>query len=353
MMNPKEFDCIIDGQKVSLFTLVNKNGIRVYITNYGGRIVSINTPDRNGNFDDIILGYSSISGYVADDAYMGAIVGRYADIINGGRFNLNRKEYHLNKNYGQHSIHGGLKGFDKVVWKVMQCGANALKLYYLSKDGEENYPGNMDVWTTYHLTDDNELILEFLAHTHSDTILNLTSHPYFNLSGHNAGNILNHRLMINSRKYAPVNDDLIAGDNLKFTENTPFDLYKLSRIGDLINQENEQLKFAGGYDHNFCLENENKILRLAAIVLDDTSGRSLELSTSEPALHFYSGNSLNGISNFAKDNAVYRKHDGFCLEAQHFPYSFKEGCSPSTILRAGDNYTDLIVYKFGGITCEN
>ena len=347
MMQPVKYESFIGGQKTELFSLTNNYGVCIQITNYGGRLVSITVPDKNGNFADIILGYDSIRGYITDEAYMGAIVGRYADIIPNGCFVLNGKEYQLNKNYGQHSIHGGTKGFDKVVWNVLYNDNQSLKLHYFSKDGEGNYPGNLNVWATYTLTDDNELTLEFKAQTDADTILNLTSHPYFNLAGHQSGKIPDHELYINARKFAPVNHDLIAINDLHFVKNTPFDFYKPRRIGDLIILDDDQLKPADGYDHNFCMENEDKTLRLAAIVTDPVSGRSLAVITTEPALHFYSGNSLNNISGFTKDRAMYSKHAGLCLEAQNFPYSYRETHFPSGILKADDKYKGLIIYKFG------
>lgn len=348
MMNSAKYESFVYGQKTELFSLKNIHGVCIQITNYGGRLVSITVPDKNGNFADIILGYNSIEEYLTDEAYMGAIVGRYADIIPNGCFALNGKEYRLNKNYGQHSIHGGKKGFDKVAWNVLYKDNQSLKLHYFSKDGEENYPGNLNVWATYTLTDANELTLEFKAQTDADTLLNLTSHPYFNLSGEQSGNILDHKLYINARKYAPIDPDLIAINDLQWVKNTPFDFYtKPVRIGDGINVDCDQLKLADGYDHSFYLENEDKTIRLAAIVTDPVSGRNLEIITTEPALHFYSGNSLDSSSGLEKGIQNYCKHGALCLEPQYFPYSFHEDHFPSAILRADCEYNGSIIYKFG------
>lgn len=339
-----KFDCSIDGKKVSLYTLVNCNGVKIDITNYGGRLITINLPDRYGIFKDVILGYDSITEYIHDDAYMGAIVGRFADVINGGKFVLNKKKYQLKKNFGNHAIHGGENGFDKVVWNVENSDGQRLKLHYLSNDGEENYPGNMNVWVTYSLDNDNKLRLDFLAESDSDTILNLTSHPYFNLSGHDSGTILNHLLKINAQMYATINNSFIPNGELRRVENSPFDFRNSKIIGTSICDNDEQLINADGYDHSFYLTREDGELKLAASLTDNISGRNLNVFTTEPALHIYTSNCLDTSG---KQGATYRRRDAICLEAQHFPDSPNIEVFPSTVLKAGEKFSSSIIYQFG------
>lgn len=342
-----KFDCSIDGKKVSLYTLVNCNGVKIDITNYGGRLITINLPDKYGIFKDVILGYDSITEYIYDDAYMGAIVGRYADVINGGKFVLNKKKYQLKKNFGNHAIHGGENGFDKVVWDVESSDGQSLKLHYLSNDGEENYPGNMNVWVTYSLDNDNKLRLDFLAESDSDTILNLTSHPYFNLSGHDSGTILNHLLKIDAQMYATINNSFIPKGELRGVENSPFDFRNPKIIGTSICDNDEQLKNADGYDHSFYLTRDDRELKLAASLTDNISGRNLNVFTTEPALHIYTSNCLDTSARKGKQGATYRRRDAICLEAQHFPDSPNNEVFPSTVLKAREKFSSSIIYQFG------
>lgn len=338
----------INENKVMLYILSNKNNMTVKITNYGGIITSIMLPDKNGKIGDVVLGYDSLSNYVENNPYFGAIIGRYGNRIANGKFNLNGTEYILAKNDGPNHLHGGLKGFDKVVWnaeEIQKEDTVGLKLSYLSKDGEEGYPGNLNVTVTYKLNNDNELRIDYSAVTDKRTIVNLTSHSYFNLKDAGASSILDHELMINADKFTPIDSTFIPTGNLSSVENTPFDFRKFRMIGERINDEAEQLKFGLGYDHNFVLNNSEKKLKLAAKVKENSSGRMFEVLTTEPGIQFYSGNFLDG-SITGKNNIVYNYRNGFCLETQHFPDSPNHPNFPSTVLEPGTEYTSTTVYKF-------
>ncbi len=339
------FGQLTDGTSVDIYTLTNKNGMHAKITNYGATVVSLTAPDRRGQMTDVTLGYDNLQGYVADTKYFGAIVGRYANRIAKGRFSLGGNVYTLAQNNNGNHLHGGLRGFNKVVWNAASrtdaTGAH-LKLSYLSKDKEEGYPGNLAVTITYTLDNNNELKIDYLATTDKETILNLTNHSYFNLAG--AGNILGHELKINADRFTPTDKTSIPTGELRSVRNTPFDFTRSTTIGARIEAQDEQLLFGNGYDHNFVLNKKSGILALAAEVYEPTSGRVLQVSTTEPGVQFYSGNFLKDVQ--GKAGKVYQKRDGFCLETQHFADSPNEPQFPSVVLKPGAVYKQTTVYKF-------
>lgn len=338
----------IDGTKIDIFTLTNSNGMMVKITNYGGIIVSIFSHDRNGNIDDIVLGFDKLDKYFKKGPYFGAIIGRHANRIEGGSFILNGEKYTLAQNDGNNHLHGGLTGFDKVIWQAETeetDESQILKLSYTSADGEEGYPGKLEVKVTYTLTDENQLKIDYFAVCDKDTIVNLTNHSYFNLSGHNSGDILNHLLVINSDKFT-VNDEYsIPTGEIRDVTGTPLDFAKPTRIGDRIYDNYEQLIFAKGYDHNWILNVSGKTPEKAAEVYDNTTGRVMEVYTTKPGIQFYSANYLDG-SVIGKGGVIYNKHAGLCLETQYFPNGINNKHFPSPILRAGEEYSHSTIYKF-------
>ncbi|HOX58910.1 MAG TPA: aldose epimerase family protein [Candidatus Paceibacterota bacterium] len=335
-----------DGVPVSLFTLRNNNGMEAGICNYGGLLIFLKVPDRSGQLGDIVLGYDKLEDYIKDSPYFGALIGRYGNRIAKGKFTLKGKEYSLAVNNGPNSLHGGLKGFDKVVWEPRILASPAgpsLELRYLSPDGEEGYPGNLTVTAIYTLTSDNTLRLEFTAHTDKDTVVNLTEHSYFNLAG--KGDILNHVVMIPADKFTPVDSTLIPTGELKPVDGTPFDFRTPATIGARIGQADEQLKFGGGYDHNWVINKTPGQLTLMARVSEPTSGRVMEVWSTEPGLQFYSGNFLDG-KNVGKGGWAYKFRNGFCMEPQHFPDSPNQPNFPSVVLTPDQTYQHTIVYKF-------
>lgn len=339
----------VDGQEVFLYTLSNARGAEARITNYGGIVVSLKMPDRNGKLDDIVLGFDNLDGYLKNGGfYIGAIIGRYGNRIAKGRFTLNGVEYKLATNNGENHLHGGVKGFDKVVWDAKplrtKSGA-ALELTYLSRDGEEGYPGNLRVKVIYTLTDSDELKIDYSATTDKDTIVNLTSHSYFNLAGQGNGSILNHQLMINAANFTPIDATSIPTGELRSVKGTPFDFTRLTAIGAHINEADEQLKLGTGYDHNFVLDGRSGVLRLAAKASEPTTGRVMEVWTTEPGLQFYTGNFLDSTIT-GKGGKVYQQRYGFCLETQHFPDSPNKPQFPSTVLRKGGSYHTTTIYRF-------
>jgi aldose 1-epimerase len=337
-----------EGQAVDLYVLINANGMQAAITNYGGIVVSLTAPDRNGKFADIALGFDKLDDYLAGHPYFGAIIGRYGNRIGKGTFTLDGKKYDLATNNGANHLHGGIKGFDKVVWKAEPAKSEhgqALKLSYVSKDGEEGYPGNLNVTVTYTLTDKNELRMDYHAATDKATPVNLTNHSYFNLAGHGNGDILGHELQINADRFTPVDAGLIPTGELRSVQGTPFDFRQPVAIGKRINQDDEQLRLGKGYDHNFVLNRKGPELSLAARATESASGRVLEVYTTEPGVQFYCGNFLDG-SNVGKGGKVYKHRYGFCLETQHFPDSPNKPSFPSTILRPGGEYKTTTVYRF-------
>jgi aldose 1-epimerase len=338
----------VDGQKIELFVLTNRNGVEAKIITYGGALVSLKVPDRNGRFDDVVLGYDNLDGYLKGSSFFGALIGRYGNRIANGRFTLNGVEYNLAANNGANHLHGGNKGFDKVVWTAKPIRTSndvGLKLSYLSRDGEESYPGTLSVSVIYTLTDQNELKIDYSATTDKDTIVNLTHHSYFNLAGHGNGDVLAHELMINGDRYTPVDASLIPTGELRAVSGTPFDFTQPMAIGSRIGKRDEQLKFGNGYDHNWVLNGKPGTLRQAAKVSEPKTGRLMEVWTTEPGLQFYTGNFLDG-SQIGKGGKVYQFRYGFCLEAQHYPDSPNKPAFPSTLLRKGGIYRSTTIYKF-------
>ena len=335
----------VSGQNVEMFTLRNAHGVEVKATSYGAIITSIVTPDRNGRPGDIVLGFDTIEGYLKDSPYFGAVVGRYGNRIAKGRFTLDGRTYTLATNNGPNHLHGGLKGFDKVVWKAEPLqGKTGVAFSRRSPDGEEGYPGNLDVRITYELTDRNELVMDYHATSDKATPVNLTQHSYFNLAGE--GDILGHQLMIAADRYTPVDTTLIPTGDLAPVEGTPFDFRTATAIGARIDQANEQLKNGGGYDHNWVLTRKGASRQLAARVVEPKTGRTLEVSTTEPGVQFYSGNFLDGKV-VGKGGRAYQRRSGLCLETQHFPDSPNQPKFPSTILRPGGAYESQTVFTFG------
>lgn len=336
------------GKTVEIFTLKNSKGAEAQIITYGGSVVSLKMPDRNGKFQDVVLGYDSIADYEKYPVYFGALIGRYGNRIAKGKFTLGGKEYILAKNNGENHLHGGSKGYDKVVWTAKpstdENGAN-LELNYLSRDGEEGYPGNLKIKVVYSLTENNELKLVYSATTDKDTVVNPTHHSYFNLAGAGSGDILNHQLTINADKFTPTDNGLIPTGELKSVEGTPFDFLTATAIGARISNADEQLNFGKGYDHNWVLNKTDNSLTLAATVFEPSSGRVLEVSTTEPGLQFYSGNYLDGAIN-GKNGQDYPLRSGFCLEAQNFPDSPNKPKFPSAVLKKGETYSQTTIYKF-------
>ena len=347
-MQKQAFGKTQDGQAVDLYTLTNKNGMQVAITNFGGTIVSIKVPDKDGKLADVVLGYDDVSGYETGKAFLGATIGRYGNRIAGGKFALDGKTYTLPKNDGPNTLHGGLKGFNARVWTAKDAsGPNgeALQLTYLSKDGEEGFPGNLSVKVVFTLANTNALKIDYSATTDKDTVVNLTNHSYFNLHGQGEGDILGTELTIHASRFTPVDSTLIPTGELKSVKGTPFDFTKSTAIGARINEDNEQLKFAKGYDDNWVLDGwKPGMLHLAAQAYDPKSGRVLEVSTTEPGLQFYTGNFLDGIH--GKDGKVYNFRYAFCLETQHFPDSPNHANFPSTELKPGQKYHSTTLFKF-------
>jgi aldose 1-epimerase len=335
-----------EGTPVTLFTLRNKQGAEAAICNYGGLVISLKVPDRNGQFGDVVLGYDNLADYIKDTPYFGAMIGRYGNRIAKGKFTLDGQEYTLAINNGPNALHGGLKGFDKVVWEprvVASLDGASLELRYTSKDGEEGYPGTLTVKAVYTLTEDNGLKLEYTATTDKDTVVNLTQHSYFNLAG--KGDNLSHVVMIPADKFTPVDSTLIPTGELKPVDGTPFDFRTPTAIGARIGQDDEQLKFGNGYDHNWVINKQTGQLTLMARVYEPTTGRVLEVYSTEPGLQFYSGNFLDG-KNKGKGRWVYQFRNGFTMEPQHYPDSPNQPSFPSVMLKPGQEYRNTIIYKF-------
>ena len=331
-----------DGAKVMLFTLKNTQNVTVKIITYGGIITALQVPAKDGKMVDLVLGFNTFQEYLGEHPYLGAIIGRYANRITGGRFVINGAEYQLAKNEGKNHLHGGNVGFDKVVWSAEEMQSDqavGVRLFYLSKDGEEGYPGNLRTIVTYQLTNQNELTIEYEAVTDKPTVVNLTNHSYFNLSGEGSGDVLRHEIMINADQYSVVDEDLIPTGELKPVKDSPLDFTVRRPIGARIS------KLEGGYDHNYVLnKNENELL-LAARVFDPDSKRMMEVFTTEPGIQFYTANFLNGTLK-GKSGRVYDKHGAFCLEAQHFPDAPNHAAFPTTLLNPGETYRQKTVYKF-------
>ena len=341
----QDFGKVEDGRTIGLYTLTNANGVEVKITSYGGIVVSLKAPDRDGKFEDVVLGFDTLEEYIEKNSpFFGVLVGRYANRIANGKFSLNDIDYTLACNDGDNHLHGGIKGFDKVVWEAKEV-SDGLELAYLSADGEEGYPGNLAVTVTYTLSENDELKIEYAAMTDVDTIVNLTNHSYFNLAGAGDGDVLGHELMINADRFTPVDEGLIPTGELASVVDTPMDFTQATPIGARIEEDYEQIQFAGGYDHNWVLNGVGKSPPLAAQVYEPSSGRVLEVYTTEPGVQFYSGNFLDGTIT-GKSGKVYHHRYGFCLETQYFPDSPNKPHFPSTVLRPGENYTQTTIFKF-------
>lgn len=337
----------IDGKQTALYTLKNKNNAEAVFTNYGGRLVSLLVPGKDGKMVDVVVGFKSIGDYEkSTEPYFGATIGRYGNRIAKGKFTLEGKTYSLFTNNGQNTLHGGKKGYQYVVWDAEQPNANTLVLHYLSKDGDENFPGNLDVKVTYTLTDDNELKMDYEAKTDKTTVVNLTNHAFFNLNGDGSGEILNHELQIYADEFTPVDSTLIPTGKLEKVAGTPFDFTKATTIGARINDKNEQLTFGKGYDHNYVL-NKTKGMGMyhAATVKGDKSGVVMDIYTQEPGLQFYSGNFMQSKNTF-KSGAKDDFRTAIALETQHFPDSPNQPAFPSTVLKPGQVYKTSSVYKF-------
>lgn len=339
----------LDGQAVQLFTLENANGLSMSVTNYGATVTNLWTPDRAGEKTDVVLGFDTLEEYPEKSQYFGCIAGRCANRIAGGTFSIDGKEYELATNNGPNHLHGGVKGFDKVVWEAapLETG-DAVAFSYRSPAGEEGYPGNVDVVVIYRLTDDDELVVDMKARTDAPTIVNLAHHSYWNLAGHDSGDILGHILHVNAERYTPTDSTLITTGELAPVAGTPFDFRVPKSIGtDIGELPGDGGDDPGGYDMNFVVNKSSGDLRLAAVVHEPTSGRGMEIRTSEPGIQFYTGNFLDGIP--GKGGALYVKNSGFCLETQHHPDSIhKEGLEgwPSVILRPGEEYRHRMVHRF-------
>ena len=341
------FGTLPDGKEVTRYTLRNANGVEMSVINYGGIITSLKTIDKQGQFADIVLGYDSVSSYIKSSPYFGALIGRYGNRIAKGKFTLDGTSYKLAINNNENHLHGGLKGFDKVFWNIEVLPDSAsLKLTYTSADGEEGYPGTLTTEVIYTLTDANELKIDYHATTDKKTIINLTQHTYFNLTGNANQDILNHQLMMDAPQFLPVDKTLIPTNELKSVANTPFDFNTLTSIGSRIGQDDEQLKFGMGYDHCWVLNHfDGKTLRKVAELFEPISGRVLEVSTTEPGLQFYSGNFLDGTL-IGKGGVVYKHRSGLCLETQHYPDSPNKPSFPSVVVNPGETYTTTTVYTF-------
>jgi aldose 1-epimerase len=333
-----------DGQQVEIVTLANSKGLTARIMNYGGIIVSFEAPDRDGKPADIVLGFDNLDGYLKTHPYFSALIGRYGNRIGGASFTLDGKEYKLAKNDGENTLHGGVKGFDKVVWKIEEASAKGskavLKLSYLSKDGEEGYPGNLKCVMTYTLSADNKLEMKYEATTDKPTVVNLTNHAYWNLAGQGNGDILGHELMINADKYTAVAKGLIPTGEIPDVKGTPLDFTKPMTIGSRKSEVD-----IGGYDHNYVLNGKAGKMKLAARVYEPTSGRVMEVETTEPGVQLYSSNFLDG-SLKGKQGKVYNKYGAFCLETQHYPDSPNKANFPTTVLRPGEKYETVTVHTF-------
>jgi len=329
-----------------LYTLTNAHGVEVRAMNYGCIILSIRVPDRKGQFADIALGHESLEGYVPNPPYLGAIVGRYANRIANGAFTLDGKTYTLPVNNGTNSLHGGIKGFDKVMWDGEPLeGKTGVAFSFLSKDGEEGFPGNLKVKVTYTLSEANELVIDYEATTDKATPVNLSQHSYFNLAGEGNGDVLNHEVTINADRFTPVDKNLIPTGELRAVKDTPLDFTKPTRVGARIDDNYDQLSLAGGYDHNFVINRKGAGLALAARVYEPTSGRVLEVSTDQPAVQFYTGNFLDGTIT-GKQGQAYKRRYGFCLETQHYPDSPNHPDFPTTTLKPGQTFRSKTVFKF-------
>jgi aldose 1-epimerase len=344
----KPFGKTGEGQSVEVYTLRNQNGVEVDVMTWGATVTRISVPDRQGRMADVTLGFDNLTPYLSPHPFFGSVVGRYGNRIAKGRFTLDGVEYKLATNDGANHLHGGTRGFDRRLWKGETATADgnpAVKLTYVSADGEEGYPGTLTATVTYSLTPKNGLRIQYLATTDKATVVNLTNHAYFNLAGQGTGDILGHLLMIDADRFTPVDKGLIPTGELKPLDGTPFDFRKPTAIGARINADDEQIKFGGGYDHNWVLNGGMGKLRRVVRLSEPTSGRTMEVFTTEPGVQFYSGNFLNGVK--GKGGKVYNRRDALCLETQHYPDSPNKPSFPTTTLKPGQAYQTTTEYVFG------
>jgi len=338
-----------NGIACDLYTLTNAKGMSMSVTNYGGIVTALSAPDKNGNFADVALGYGDVESYVRNNPYFGAIIGRYGNRIANATFTLEGVKYNLAANNGLNNLHGGTKGFDKVVWGVKERKAAdsvGLELSYISKDGEEGFPGTLKATIVYWLTNANEFKIEYSAITDKTTVVNLTQHSYFNLAGEGSGDILNHEVMLNADRYTPVNENLITTGELASVKKTPMDFTTATKVGERINADFAQLKFGNGYDHNWVINQKSPgRMTLAATVREPKTGRFMEVFTTEPGVQLYCGNFLDGTA-IGKSGKPYAFRNGLCLETQHFPDSPNRPEFPSVALKPGATYKTTTVFKF-------
>ena len=347
-IDKKPFGVTKDGIDINQYILKNANGMQITVINYGGIITSWKAKDRDGSYEDIVLGFDNLSDYESSSPYFGALIGRYGNRIKEGKFTLDGVDYTLEVNNGENHLHGGVKGFDKVIWEVdkeVKESSASLILRHISTDMEEGYPGNLDVKVIYTLTNDDELKVRYEAETDKKTIVNLTQHSYFNLSANLSRDILAHQITIDADSFLPVDKTLIPSGELRDVEGTPFDFRVPKRVGDDINEDYTQLTFGNGYDHCWVLNNQNEGVRFVASAYDTLSGRSLEIFSDQPGIQFYSGNFLDGTLK-SKDGGNYEFRSGFCLETQHYPNSPNQESFPSVILNPGEKYNTETIFRF-------
>lgn len=342
------FGKTVSGEQATLYTVTNSNGMKVSFTDYGANIVSIIVPDRNGSFADVALGFKNISGYEENSPGFGSFIGRCANRIAGAKFELNGKVYTLQKNEGENNLHGGNPAYNKVMYETEifeEDDIISVEFSRLSPDMEQGFPGNLDITVTYSLTENNELIIEYHAVSDKDTVVNLTNHSYFNLAGHNSGSILDHKVWIRANQFTPTFDDLIPTGEYADVAGTPMDFRTLKRIGDNIDDDYNPLKQAGGYDHNYVLDTTHDEAAKVAELVDEASGRVMEVFTDCPGMQFYTSNMLKPVEN-GKDNASYGRRAGVCFETQYFPNACNTKTFPSSVLKAGEEYDYVTIYKF-------
>jgi len=340
------FSKVIDGKNVYLWTLVNKNGMEMTVTNYGGKVVSLLVPDKTGKLVDVVTGYNSIDDFLkSGEIYFGATIGRYGNRIANGKFSIDGVEYPLATNNGPNNLHGGVKGFHAVVWDAKQIDKSTLELSYLAKDGEEGFPGNLNVKVVYKITDDNEFTIEYYAETDKKTVCNMTNHAYFNLSGEGSETAMDHILQIDADGFTPSNSDLIPLGNVEPVEGTPMDFRKPEVIGSRISEDYEPLKFGYGYDHNFVINKKEGEIAHAATLVSPVTGIKMEVFTDQPGIQLYSGNWMNGTE-IGKSGKAYKYRAAVCLETQHFPDSPNQPQFPSTLLEPGQTYRHTTIHKF-------
>ncbi len=336
-----------EGAEATLFTLKNKNGMSVSFTDFGANIVTVIVPDKNGSFDDVVLGYDDVTGYESNSPGFGSFIGRHANRIGGASFELNGRKYELEKNDGQNNLHSGFKGYNKFIYEAEifeDEDSDSVEFSRLSPHMEQGFPGNLDISVTYTLTDDNELVVEYLAVSDKDTIVNLTNHSYFNLAGHKSGSILEQMVMLDADKFTPTDDALIPTGEIVDVTGTPMDFRKLKQLGQEIRANYGPLEQAGGYDHNYVLNTNGSEVEKIGELADEKSGRLMEIFTNMPGIQLYTGNFLNGVT--GKDGFTYQKHAGVCFETQYFPDSCNKPEFPSCVLKAGSEYNFVTVFKF-------